>query len=475
MKQNITDLSCDEKFKADVAELNDINSGKLLYYYIYTFGCQMNVHDSEMLSGILSECGYHPTKAVKDADIIIMNTCCIRDHAEQKTLGLIGTLKELKEENPELIIGICGCMTQQEDFAKKIKAKFHHIDIILGTNCANRLPEAILKAKRESDSKKRRTLFRDDNDYSILENSPILRTRSVTSWLNIMYGCNNFCTYCIVPYVRGRERSRHPDAILKEVHALAESGTKEITLLGQNVNSYGKELDYSFARLLRDINSIDGIERIRFMTSHPKDISDELISAYGECDKLCEHLHLPIQSGSDKILSDMNRHYDYAKYKDIVKKLRRVQPKIELSTDIIVGFPGETEEDFQRTLDAVDEMQYSFAFSFAYSPRKGTKAAEMECQILNDVKKERLQRLIQRQNEISAKISAGYVGKTVEVLSEGYVSDDDEDAVDKSKQVGKTRTNKKVYFECEEDTKSKLLNVEVNNSVSVTLGGNIVQ
>lgn len=474
LKSSIVDLAENKEFNEAVEKIRRINSDTLRYCYVYTFGCQMNVHDSEMLSGILCECGYHPSAKADNADIILINTCCIRDHAEQKTLGLLGTLKELKQKNPSLVIGVLGCMTQQSDFAKKIKAHFPYVDIILGTNCADKLPAAILCALTEQDTKKRRTLYYNDNDNAILENSPVLRTKNVTSFLNIMYGCNNFCTYCIVPYVRGRERSRRPEAILKDIEVLAANGTKEITLLGQNVNSYGKELDYSFARLIREINKIDGIERIRFMTSHPKDISDELIEAFGDCEKLCEHLHLPIQSGSDRILDAMNRRYDYQKYKSIVEKLRQVQPKIELSTDIIVGFPGETDDDFKRTLDVVDEMRFSFAFMFAYSPRKGTRAAEMENQIANSLKKERLNILIARQNEISAAISAEYVGKRVEILSEGFACDDETGITDKTKQMGRTRTNKKVYFTCKEDTNGKILEAKINNSVSVTLGGELI-
>ncbi len=473
MKPNIIDLSQDKEFNDSMQMLNALNSGQIKYQYIHTFGCQMNVHDSEMLSGILCECGYHPCNRQEDADIIFLNTCCIRDHAEKKTLGLIGTLKELKRRKPELLIGIAGCMTQQEQFSKYIKSKFPFVDIILGTNCASELPRAILKAINNTESKKRRTLYRDEK-YAVIENSPILRSKSVTSWLTVMYGCNNFCTYCIVPYVRGRERSRTPEAILADARQLAENGTKEITLLGQNVNSYGKELDYSFARLIKEISKVDGIERIRFMTSHPKDISDDLIAAFGDCDKLCEHLHLPLQSGSSRILKAMNRHYDYEKYVNIVKKLKSVRPDIELSTDIIVGFPGETEDDFKATLDAVEEMRYSFAFSFAFSPRPGTKAAEMDGQIPQSLKKERLNMLINRQNEISAEISKQYISKEVEILSEGYVSED-EDCADNTKQVGRTRTNKKVYFNSDDDTSGKLLKAKITNSVSVTLGGEIIE
>lgn len=480
MKPNIINLAENKEFNEYIGKVNSNLSNKVHYQYVYTFGCQMNVHESEMIQGILLKCGYEPAHEPADADIIILNTCCIREHAESKILGLLGTLKELKNKNNDLIIGICGCMTQQEEFAKKIKSKFHYVDIILGTNCTPKLPEAIYKAITENETKKRRTLFVDKEGCGICENSPVLRADSVCSWLTVMYGCNNFCTYCIVPYVRGRERSRNPEAILNDARKLVENGTKEITLLGQNVNSYGKEMDYSFAKLIREMNKIDGLERIRFMTSHPKDISDELISAFGDCEKLCEHLHLPLQSGSDKILKEMNRHYDLDAYRRIINKLRLVRPDIELSTDLIVGFPGETEDDFKRTLDAVEEMRYSFAFSFAYSPRKGTKAAEMENQIANSVKKERLNKLIDLQNSISAQISAGYVGKTVEVLSEGRVmGDNDEDKnisfADGIKQVGKTRTNKKVYFTSDEDTEGKLVKTKITRSVSVTLGGEITE
>lgn len=480
MKPNIINLAENKKFNEYTGKVRSQLGDRTHYQYVYTFGCQMNVHESEMIQGILLKCGYEPANVPEDADIIILNTCCIREHAESKILGLLGTLKELKNKKNDLIIGICGCMTQQEEFARKIKGKFHHVDIILGTNCTPQLPESIYKALTENESKKRRTLFIDKDGCGICENSPVLRSDSVCSWLTVMYGCNNFCTYCIVPYVRGRERSRSPEMILADARNLVEKGTKEITLLGQNVNSYGKELDYSFAKLIREMNKIDGLERIRFMTSHPKDISDELISAFGDCEKLCEHLHLPLQSGSDKILKDMNRRYDFDSYREIVRKLRSVRPDIELSTDLIVGFPGETDDDFKRTLDTVEEVRYSFAFSFAYSPRKGTKAAEMENQIANNIKKERLNKLIDLQNSISAQISAGYVGKTVEVLSEGKVSADNTDDAEIAfengvKQVGKTRTNKKVYFVSDENTQGKLINTKITKSVSVTLGGEIME
>lgn len=477
MKPSIIDLSQHKEFNEYISKVNALSGEKKLYQYVYTFGCQMNVHESEMIQGILLKCGYQPTQSPESADVIMINTCCIREHAESKILGLLGTLSHFKAKKPELVIGICGCMTQQEEFAKKIKSKFHHVDIILGTNSSQKLPESLYRALTQQESKKRRTLYLDHEDMTICENSPILRAKGVCSWLTVMYGCNNFCTYCIVPYVRGRERSRTPEAILSDARMLVESGTKEITLLGQNVNSYGKELDYSFAKLIKELNKVDGLERIRFMTSHPKDISDELINAFGECDKLCEHLHLPLQSGSSDVLSKMNRRYDMDTYRNIVKKLRNVRPDIELSTDLIVGFPGETDDDFKATLDAVNEMQYSFAFSFAYSPRKGTKAAVMEDQIPEPIKKERLNKLIDLQNSISQKISANYVGKTVEILSEGRVGADDDasPSSDPMRQVGRTRTNKKVYFTADNDTNGQLLQARITNSVSVTLGGELLK
>ncbi len=473
---NIIDLARNDEFNRYISKVNLLVGGTK-FQFVYTFGCQMNVHDSEMIQGILLKCGYAPCDEPDLADIIFINTCCIREHAESKILGLLGTLKELKAKKPELIIGICGCMTQQEEFARKIKGKFHYVDIILGTNCSPRLPQALYNALTEQEAKKRRTLYIDRDGKSICENSPVLRSDSVCSWLTVMYGCNNFCTYCIVPYVRGRERSRDPQKILEDARNLVANGTKEITLLGQNVNSYGKELDYSFAKLIRQMNKIEGLERIRFMTSHPKDISDELIACFGDCEKLCNHLHLPLQSGSNSILCAMNRHYSMEDYREIVRKLRAVRPDIELSTDLIVGFPGETDEDFKATLDAVEEIRYSFAFSFAYSPRNGTKAAEMENQIPNNIKKERLNKLIDLQNKISAEISAEYVGKTAEILCEGAVSRSDEYSAEHEglRQVGKTSTNKKVYFSCDEDMSGKIVTAKITSSVSVTLGGELVK
>ncbi len=476
MSSCVKNLALDSAFQGAVRQVFQFNQNQLRYAYIYTFGCQMNVHESEIFTGILMECGYLQAGSPEQADVILINTCCIREHAEQKILGLLGTLRELKEKKPELIIGLCGCMTQQRHFSEKIRSRFPYVDIVLGTNAADKLPEAVLKALTEQ-GKAKKTVFLEENDNSILENAPTARARSVTSWLTIMYGCNNFCTYCIVPYVRGRERSRDSNAILSEAQQLVKEGTKEITLLGQNVNSYGKELNESFAHLLRQMNQIDGLERIRFMTSHPKDISDEVIDAFAQCGKVCEHLHLPLQSGSSRILQAMNRHYDAEKYWKIVEKLRTAQPKIEISTDIIVGFPGETEEDFQQTLEFVERMRYSFAFMFAFSPRKGTKAADMEGQVPNEVKKERLQRLIELQNQISTQISRDYIGKTVEILSEGFCAQDEEEAhsaKDPLLQVGRTRTNKKVYFSCEEDTQGKLLQMDITNSATVTLNGKVV-
>ena len=338
---------------------------KLLKYYIETWGCQMNEEDSEKLSGMLKRIGYTRTENKEEAGIILFNTCCVRENAENKVFGNLGALKKLKKKNPDLIIGICGCMMQQEGMADRILKEFPYVNIIFGTHNAYKFPEYLNRVRTEGVQIKE--IFNKETE--IVEGLPIDRESSVKAFVTIMYGCNNFCTYCIVPYVRGRERSRKPEDIEKEIKDLVNEGYKEITLLGQNVNSYGKGLeeDINFAGLLRRINNIEGLERLRFMTSHPKDLTDEVIMAIKECDKLCEQIHLPVQSGSDKILKEMNRHYNKQYYLDMVKKIKSNIPNVSITTDIIIGFPGETEEDFLDTLDLVNEVEYDSAFTFIYS------------------------------------------------------------------------------------------------------------
>ena len=365
--------------------IKERTENKNLKYHIVTYGCQMNVHDSEKLAGMLHEMGYEETSEQNEANLILFNTCCVREHAEQRVYGNVGALRTLKQADPNLIIGVCGCMMQQEEVAAEIVRKFPFVDIVFGTHNLHRFPQLLLQAMDSA-----HTVVEILNEEGeVIEGLPMQRSDGVSAWTTIMYGCNNFCSYCIVPYVRGRERSRKPEDIIDEISALADKGYMEVTLLGQNVNSYGKDLGegYLFPDLLRDINKISGIERIRFMTSHPKDLSPELISAMAECEKVCEHLHLPVQAGSNRILKKMNRCYTREDYMDLVYKIREAIPDIALTTDIIVGFPGETEEDFLDTLDLMEKVRYDSAFTFIYSTRRGTPAAKMKEQIDESIKR----------------------------------------------------------------------------------------
>ena len=374
-------------------------------YHVVTYGCQMNAHDSEKLSGMLRDMGMMEAADRTEADFVIFNTCCVRDNAERRALGNVTWLKEVRKKNPKLIIAVCGCMIQQPGMAEKILKQYKFVE----------LPEMLYKALNTD----RAVVVVEDED-TIAEELPIKRLRSDAAYITIMYGCDNFCSYCIVPYVRGRERSREMEAILKEARELKASGVKEIMLLGQNVNSYGKGLegDVSFAKLLRELDAI-GIERIRFMTSHPKDLSDELIRVMEECKHVLPQFHLPVQHGNDEILRRMNRRYTREQYLDKVRKLREAVPGIGLTTDIIVGFPGETEEQFQDTLSLAEEGGYASAFTFIYSSRTGTVAAEMPDQIPEDVATDRIQRLIAAQEEGQRKAMARFIGMEEEVLVEG--------------------------------------------------------
>ena len=384
-------------------------------YHVVTYGCQMNAHDSEKLSGMLQDMGMVEAADRKEADFVIFNTCCVRDNAERRALGNVTWLKEVRKTNPKLIIAVCGCMIQQPGMAEKILKQYKFIDLAFGTSNLYKLPELLYNTLKSD-----RAVVQVEEKDTIAEELPIKRLRNDAAYITIMYGCDNFCSYCIVPYVRGRERSRDMEAILKEARELKASGVKEIMLLGQNVNSYGKGLDgdVSFSKLLRALDDI-GIERIRFMTSHPKDLSDELIQAMGECKHVLPQFHLPVQHGNDEVLRRMNRRYTREQYLDKVRKLREAVPGIGLTTDIIVGFPGETEEQFQDTLSIVQEVGYDSAFTFIYSPRKGTVAAEMEDQIPEDVATDRIQRLIAAQEEGQRKAMARFIGLEEEVLVEG--------------------------------------------------------
>ncbi len=435
-------------------------------YYIRTYGCQMNEHDSEKISWILKTMDYTETKNMEEANFIIYNTCLVRENAELKVYGKLGALKQLKREKPDLMIAVCGCMMQREDVRKVITSKHKHVDIIFGTHNIHKLPQLINNHLQTGET----IIDIIEDNREIDETIDSTRTYSYKAYINIMYGCNNFCTYCIVPYTRGREMSREPENIIREIEELAKNGCKEITLLGQNVNSYGKTLgyDYSFSTLLEDINKIDGIERIRFMTSHPKDLSDDLIESYATLDKLCNHLHLPVQSGSNKVLREMNRKYTREDYLSIIDKLKNRVPGIVFSTDIIVGFPGETEEDFNETLELVKEVRYDSAYTFLYSVREGTIAAKMENQIDYKVKHARFQRLSDTLNEISLEINQELIGETLEVLVE-EVSKNNADAL-----TGRTRGSKLVHFVGSKELIGTLVNVKIENAKTFTLEGSLI-
>jgi len=437
--------------------------GKNFKYHIVTYGCQMNVHDSETLAGMLHQMGYEETQEQSSANLILFNTCCVREHAEQRVYGNVGALRSLKQENPNLIIGVCGCMMQQEEVAAEIVKKFPFVDLVFGTHNIHHFPRLLLQAMDSA-----QTVVEILNEEGkVIEGLPMERAAGISAWTTIMYGCNNFCSYCIVPYVRGRERSRKPEDIIDEIRTLGQKGYREVTLLGQNVNSYGKDLGegYLFPDLLRDINKISGIERIRFTTSHPKDLSPELINAMAECEKVCEHIHLPVQAGSNRILKKMNRCYTREDYIELVNKIRKAIPNIAITTDIIVGFPGETEEDFHDTLDLVEKVRYDSAFTFMYSKRRGTPAAKMKNQVEDDVKKERLQRLIDLQTKISKEINKTYHNKIVEVLVEGPSKNN------KEMMSGRTRTNKLVNFMPKRQCVGELVQVKITEPRAWTLEG----
>jgi len=435
-------------------------------YLIRTYGCQMNEHDSEKISWILENMNYIETENIEEADFIIYNTCLVRENAEVKVYGNLGALKQLKRKKPNLMIAVCGCMMQREEVRNVITTKHKHVDIIFGTHNIHKLPQLINNHLQTGET----IVDIIEDSREIVENIDSNRKYSYKAFVNIMYGCNNFCTYCIVPYTRGREISRKPENIIREIKELAESGCKEVTLLGQNVNSYGKTLeeDYDFVDLLKDINIVEGIERIRFMTSHPKDLSDKLIEAYGSLDKLCEHLHLPVQSGSNRVLKEMNRNYTKEDYLKIINKLKKVAPNIAITTDIIVGFPGETEEDFNDTLDLVKEVKFDSAFTFLYSIREGTKAANMGNQIDDKVKHNRFQRLSDTLNSISLEINQKLIGDTLEVLVE-EVSKNNPDVL-----TGRTRTSKIVHFKGDESLIGTIVNVKIENVKTFTLEGSLV-
>ena len=440
-----------------------IMNGKRKTYNILTYGCQMNEHDSEKISGMLESIGYVETDDEKKADLVIFNTCLIRENAELKVFGKLGEVKGLKRSNPDMLVAVCGCMMQKQEIRDKVLKKFSFVDMIFGTNTIHELPVLIYNAEIN----KRKSVDIVDNTELIYEDMPKLRKFKHKALVNITYGCNNFCTYCVVPYVRGREKSRHPNEIIQEINTLAEDGCKEVTLLGQNVNSYGSNLEnkFTFAQLLYEINKIDGIERIRFMTSHPKDLTDDLIKAIKECDKVCNHVHLPIQAGSNEVLSRMNRKYTKEHYLNLVEKLKAAVSDIAITTDIIVGFPGETEEDFEETIEVVKKVEYDSAFTFLYSVREGTKAATMDNQIPDEIKHQRFDRLLDVLYTIVLEKNQQCIDKVYTVLVESAEGD---------KLTGRTEHFRLVHFKGSKDLVGEIVNVKINSVKTFHMEGEIV-
>lgn len=436
------------------------------HYHIITYGCQMNVHESEKIAGVLKKMGYEPAADGKDADIVVFNTCCIRENAENHAYGNIGALKKLKKSKKDLLIAVGGCMTQQPGKAEELKKKFPFVDIVFGTHNLDELQKLVeLKLKR-----KKSVVDVWEKEGEISEKDKPFRTSYPNAWVNIMYGCNNFCTYCIVPYVRGRERSRRPEHIVAEVKSLLDEGYKEITLLGQNVNSYGNDVGgaFNFPDLLREICQDKRKFRLRFMTSNPKDFTEDLVAAIAENPQICHLVHLPVQAGSDRILQKMNRKYTSGEYLEKVNMLRKRIPDCQITTDIMVGFPTETEEDFQKTLDLVNAADFSTAFTFVYSRRSGTVAAEMEGQIPEDVQKDRIMRLVSLVNSKTREKSKEYLGKVVEILCEDYDGK-------KGVYLGRDEYGRMGYFPSSENAVGKFVNVKITEASGVSLTGEIVR
>ncbi len=447
-----------------INQIKSENEGKSLTACVVTLGCVQNENDSERIRGMLAKMGYEMSSNSKTADVVIFNTCAVRENAELKVFGFLGALKHIKEQRPNMLIGICGCMIQQNHIVDKIKAKYKHVDMIFGTHSLYRFPQILYSAI------KRRVVDVEDSDGYVAENLSHIRGSNVVASVSVMYGCNNFCSYCIVPYVRGRERSRFHQDILAEVEGLSAQGYKEITLVGQNVNSYGKDCgEMDFADLLHLVSQVDGIERIRFVSVHPKDITDKLIAEMASNDKVCKQLHVPLQSGSTKVLKDMNRKYSKEQYLELIKKIKTAMPNIALSTDIIVGFPTETNEDFADTLDVVKKVGYDMVYNFIYSKRKGTPAAEMEFALTEDEIKNNFDQLVNAQADILYNKNAQLQDKTVKVLVEG------KSRTDENMLTGRTDSNKVVNFSGNEKNIGKIVNVKLNKIATWSLTGEIVE
>lgn len=467
------DLKIDEKFYNELSKLNDWNkdffkkTGRNRKSYVVTYGCQMNDHDSEKIAWMLEKMGYESTDIEEDADLLVFNTCAIRDNAEQKVYGKVGSYKTNQLENPELKLILCGCMMQMDNIRETIEKSYNHVNVVFGVHNLHKLPELLLKNIEKDE------IIVDvlEDSMDIVEGMGTNRSEPFKGYVNITFGCNNFCTYCVVPYARGREISRKPEHIMEEVKELASNGCKEITLLGQNVNSYGKTLEGkpTFTDLLEKVNNIDGIKRIRFMTSHPKDISEELIAAFGKLDNLSKHLHLPVQSGNNEILKNMNRGYTREDYIEKIKKLREVCPDISISTDIIVGFPGETEEQFLDTLSLIEEVEYDFVYNFIYSLREGTKAADMDNHIDYDCKHDRFERLNKSINRIIFEKNKEYEGKVVDVLVDSVSKNDD------SMLSGRSDDFKLVHFSGIKKLIGEIVPVRIEEASTFSMTGKLIK
>ncbi len=442
-------------------------NGRVRLALTETYGCQQNENDTERIRGMLSEAGFDFTDDPEKADVVIYNTCAVRENAEQKVFGRLGILKHIKEQRRNMLIGICGCMVQQEHITEKIRKVHPQVDLIFGTHALYKMPQLLYEAMH----RKKTVVDIEDSAGAIAEDIPILRDTKEKAWVSVMYGCNNFCSYCIVPYVRGRERSREPEAVLSEVRKLVEGGCTEISLLGQNVNSYGKDLerDVDFSDLMRMVNDIEGVRRIRFMTSHPKDLSDKLIQTIRDCDKVCNQLHLPFQAGSDRVLKEMNRKYTKAQYLEKIEKVKREIPDISLSTDVIVGFPTETNEDFEETLDVLRRVEFDNIFSFIYSKREGTPAAKLDFVLSDEEIHKNFNRLLEVQNEISKRKNDAYVGRIETVLVDG-VSKNDENMLS-----GRCESSKIVNFRGDKSLIGKYVKVKITQSHTWSLNGSLAE
>ncbi len=452
------DFTIDEQFRG-------LGNGKK--FYIRTYGCQMNEHDTEVMAGIFSALGYEATDTTEDADVILLNTCAIRENAENKVFGELGHLKHLKRDNPELLIGVCGCMSQEESVVNKILKSYQNVDMIFGTHNIHRLPNILADAYMS----KAMVVEVWSKEGDVIENLPRVRRGNIKGWVNIMYGCDKFCTYCIVPYTRGKERSRRPEEIIQEVRQLAAHGYQEVTLLGQNVNAYGKDfedLEYGLGDLMDELRKID-IPRVRFTTSHPRDFDDHLIEVLAQKGNLVEHIHLPVQSGSTEVLKIMARKYTREQFLELVRKIKVAMPDVALSTDIIVGYPNETDEQFEETLSMYREVGFEHAYTFIYSPREGTPAAKMTDNVPMEVKKERLQRLNDVVNEFSAEALKKYEGKVVEVLVDG------ESKKNENVLAGYTRRNKLVNFEGPKEVIGNIVKVKITDAKSWSLFGEFIE